>query len=787
MTGSEPASIGLLLRRMRTKAALSQEALAERAGISARAVGDLERGFHHAPRLETVRLLADALRLDAHDRAALLAAARPEVTTAPTAHAPSPLPTAALPLPLTRLIGREQDVAALGRLLAQDEHRLVTLTGPGGTGKTRLALAIAAASGDRYRDGVWFVDLSPLSDADLVLPAIAAAFGVREAGGGLAARLVEVFGEKRLLIVLDNFEHVVEAAVVVADLLVRAPGLQVLATSRAPLHAYGEWEYPLLPLPVPDPARLPPPEVLSEYGSVRLFIERAQAVQPEFSLTSANAPVVAAICHRLDGLPLAIELAAARLKMLPPPALLTRLEKRLPLLTGGASTLPARQRTMRSTIAWSYDLLSPEEQTLFRRLAIFAGGFTLSAAEAMEDPDEEHVAFDGVAALVEHSLLRQTPGIGDEPRYLMLETVREFGLERLSAEGGEDETRQRHARHYLRLSDEILHSAYGALHSHARLQRMASELDNVRLALAWCDEHREIDALLGMSSVFWALWHARGLYREGRALVERALAQSSPRASVARILALDGVGIMAVFQGDYAQAATFIHEERVLAQELGDPNLIGLALTNEGLLISRHGEYGRAETLFTEAERLARAGADVELKGWAHLWIGDMALVQAHFDQAAAHYAEALLVFQAADLDWGLVDVNAGLGGVNYCTGNHFQAAAYYWESLDRARDLGVEILAVGSLLGLAGVAAESGSAERGARLFGAAEGIAASFGAPIFPRDHPARDRALTALTALLGEDHLVASRATGGILTLEQAVAEARLVTERVAGLST
>jgi tetratricopeptide (TPR) repeat protein len=418
-------------------------------------------------------------------------------------------------------------------------------------------------------------------------------------------------------------------------------------------------------------------------------------------------------------------------------------------------------------------------------LAVFAGGFTLAAAEAMEDADGDLAAFDGVVGLVEHSLLRQIAGVDTEPRYRMLETVREFGLEQLTLAGEEDEARQRHARHYLRLSDELWHSAYGVLHRAKLLQRMASELDNVRLTLAWCDEHHEIDALLRVISVFWGLWHARGLYIEGLALVERALAQSSPRASVARIQALSGAGMMAVFHGDYARAATLIDKERALAQELGDPYRSGMALCNSGLLIARHGEYGRAEALFREALGLARVGTDETLEGWAHLWIGDMALDQAHFDQAAAHYAEALDIFKATDWDWALADVNAGLGGVSYCTGDLAGAAEHYGQSLERAWQLGVTMLAVGPLLGLAGVAAEFGNAEQGARLFGAAEGIMASLGAPIFPRDRPARDRAFAALTTLLGEDHSASIREAGRILTFEQAVAEARTVAEKFTGL--
>jgi predicted ATPase/transcriptional regulator with XRE-family HTH domain len=783
MTGPEPAPFGLLLRRLRTTAVLSQEALAERAGLSARAIGDLERGVHHAPRLETVRLLADALRLDAGDRAALIAAARPAVAEEST-FSERDRPSSALPLPSARLIGRERELDVLCGLLKGDGHRLVTLTGPGGTGKTRLAQAVVSRVATLFPDGAWFVDLSPLDDADLVLPTIAAAIGMPDVRGGLESRLIGYFASKRVLLVLDNVERVVAAAPSVAALLAHAPGLRVLATSRTPLHVQGEQEYPVAPLPVPDTTALSTLEQLGQSEAVRLFVERAQAIQPDFALSTTNAPAVAAICQRVDGLPLAIELAAARVRVLQPAALLARLEKRLPLLTGGASTLPARQRTMRDAIAWSYDLLSPQERALFRRLAVFVGGFTLAAAEAMEDPDRGPAAFDGIVTLVEQSLLRQAAGVEDEPRYLMLETVREFGLEQLALAEEEEEARRRHANYYLRLADELVPDSFTWLRRRTYLERMTSELDNVRLAFAWCDAHGETEALLQMTSVFWVPWQASGRYREGIGFVERALKRSSPRASVARLDALNGAVKMALEHGDFARAEIHSAEERALAQDHGHPLLIGWSLGNAGLVASRRGEFGRAEALFVEARCIARDNRYVELEGWSNLWIGDMALVQAHYEHAAARYAEALAFFQETDWAWGLVDVNAGLGGVNYCTGELAGAAKHYGESLDRAWQLAVPVLAIGPLLGLAGVLAESGDAEQGARLYGAAEGIMASLGAPNFPRDDPARDRALTALTAMLGEDHLAAIRETGRMMTFEQAVAEARTVADHSRG---
>jgi transcriptional regulator with XRE-family HTH domain len=357
----------------RTAAALSQEALAERAGLSGRAISDLERGVHRAPRLETVRLLADALGLDEAERVELLAAAHPRVLA--PAERERAHPPARLPVPPTRLIGREPEVAAVTQLLAQDDIRLVTLTGVGGTGKTRLALAVAADVRDQYPDGVYFVDLSPLTDSALVMPTIAATLGVREVvGEPLSQTLTGFLADKQLLLLLDNCEHVVDAAPDLATLVATSPQLAVLATSRGALRIRGEREVPLPPLPLPASDRLPPLDELARVPAVALFVDLAAASQPDFAFTADNSAAVADICRRLDGLPLAIELAAARIKVLTLAALLTRLEQRLPLLTGGSRDLPTRQRTMRDAIAWSYDLLAPDEQALFRRLGIFAGG-----------------------------------------------------------------------------------------------------------------------------------------------------------------------------------------------------------------------------------------------------------------------------------------------------------------------------------------------------------------------------------------------------------------------------
>jgi predicted ATPase/transcriptional regulator with XRE-family HTH domain len=784
------ASFGERLRQLRSAASLSQEELAASAGLSVRGISDLERGARHAPRLETVRMLADALSLGAGDRAALLAAARPGLLRRGAAERAGP-GLLDVPTPLTRLIGREAEVDALRTTLRRDDVRFVTLTGAGGTGKTRLAIAVAMDLLDVFSDGVVFVDLSPLTDPVLVLPTIAAMLGVRESTEQrLSESLATFLAPRRLLLLLDNCERVLAAALDITTLLAASPGLTVLATSREPLHVRGEREFPVLPLPLPAATPLVELAESAEIPAIALFVERAEASQPDFTMTKENVAAVAGICRRLDGLPLAIELAAARVKVLPPQALLVRLEHRLPLLTGGGRDLPARQRTMRDAIAWSYDLLSPQEQALFRRLSVFAGGFTLDGAEAVAAPDDRLSVLDGVVALVEQSLVRQMPGTDDEPRYRMLETVREFGMERLATSGDEDEARQRHTEHYVRLSVDLTVGP-GHLMAQAGLTRVIAEHDNVRLALTWCDEHGEIDALLRLCSLLYGLWVGHGLYREGVKWIERGLEQAQRVPSSALVRSLNVAGALALFQSDFVRAAAFIEEALVLARALDDPLLVGEALAHSAFVAYRCRDFPRAEDLLDEARRaLGRwDGHDplptplLTLGGVVPFFhIGDLALVQGQLDRAAAEYAEGIELFRAAGSESGWRDMQAGLAAVRYLIGDLPQAAALYDESLQRSYAMTFWPLVVSSLLGLAGIAIEAGDPEGGARLLGATEGITTSMGSPMYTRDHPVHDRVVATARLALGEERLAAVREAGRELSIEAAIAEARAVAEAV-----
>jgi non-specific serine/threonine protein kinase len=661
-------------------------------------------------------------------------------------------------------------------LLLEEAVPLLTLTGPGGIGKTRLAFAIAHDVASSFTHGIAVVDLASLSDPALVASSVAGAVDLTvESGLELEAQLLAALRPRQLLLLLDNCEHLLEPiANLTGRLLAACPALQVLATSRAALHLQGEHELPV--------------DALTMSEAVHLFVLRARAVQPAFSLDAANATAVSEICQRLDRLPLAIELAAPRIKAFSPAGLLTQLSPRLQLLSGGPRDAPSRQQTMRDAIAWSYDLLSAAEQALFRRLAVFAGGFTLTAAEAVADANAGFPVLDGVLALVEQSLVRHASGTETEPRYEMLETVREFGLERLLIAEEEETTRARHATHFLDRSGGLARASR-LFQSPQSLAPLVADRDNLRLTLAWFDACDEIDPLLQLSVALYGLFFVPGLYREGLQWLERILERSRLVVSVARAQALAAASLLSIYLGDYDRAATVIAAGLTLARELGDPVLISQAQFITGLVEYRCGHYGVAEELLNEASRRLSGLADRvpdarAVDGMALLVLGDTNLAQGRCARAARWYEKSRGRFQETGDDVRLTDALAGLGGVHYCQGDLARAAALYTESLVHAQQVGYTVIVASSLLGLAGVAAASGRPETGAHLLAAAEQIAASLGSPIFPRDRPVRERALAALTTALGPERLDAAREAGRACTREQAITEALTVPAESAG---
>jgi predicted ATPase/transcriptional regulator with XRE-family HTH domain len=770
----DTATFGAVLRQFRTAAALSQEALAERAGLSLRGISDLERSVRRAPHLTTIRLLADALELTPSDRQALLAAARPARG--------SEMPAGALawfappPTPLTSLVGRERELVALAALVVSPEGRMVTLTGPGGSGKTRLALETGRRLLRDFGDGVVFVDLAPLTDAALVLPTIASTLRVREQMGcRLVETLITVLASKHLLLLLDNCEQVLDAATEIAELLVASPDLSIIATSREPLHMQGERVVPVPPLPVPAADGPRAVEELARVPSVALFVERATASHPAFALTAEAASAVAAICRRLDGLPLAIELAAARISVLSPAALLARLERRLPLLTGGARDAPARQRTLRDTIAWSYDLLTAPEQALFRRLAVFVGGFTLEGAEAVGSHDGSPGAFAGVERLCEQSLLRQEDGPGGEPRFAMLETVREFGLEQLAASSEEAATRGAHAGYFLALVAAARASFEGPGRSDARDQ-IEREHDNMRAALTWALASGDAETAQRLVAELARFWVALGYIPEGRDWLEQAVALDAPSSPETRVDALLWAANFAASQDTLARADVLAEDALALARSSGYCRGVAMALYQHAQTAMRRGDHERATALYEAALAMFQ---ELDEPIWEGVTLRELGLTaRARGDDARARHEEALAIWRRLDHPWGVPAALRELAHEALQRGDLTGAAAQYGESLERWRQLREPLHIGGCLWGLARIALATGRAGSGARLLGAASALDEALGIVPAPDDRAKRGRAGDAARAALGEAAFETAWIGGRALPLEEAIAEALVI---------
>ncbi|HYI97501.1 MAG TPA: tetratricopeptide repeat protein [Bryobacteraceae bacterium] len=694
------------------------------------------------------------------------------------------------PASCTPLLGRDQDLAAVRQMLRDDDLRLLTVTGAGGSGKTRLAVQAAAETREQFPGGIWFVPLASVTHAEILASTVANVFHVRRTGGRSLLEVLPNFLSKSIcaptLLFLDNFEHLLPAAPFLTALLERCPPLKIFVTSRAALHLSGEHEYPLLPLPVPDPNQLPEVEALSQNPAVALFVQCAAACNPAFAITGGNASVIAEICRRLDGLPLALELAAARVKILTPNAILERLSKPLDLLTGGPRDLPERQQSLRKTIDWSHALLTDVEQMLFRRLAVFAGGFTLEGAEAVGNPREdlESDLLDVMASLVDKSLLQCFGQEIGEPRFVMLETIREYAEERLAASGEGDLTRLAHAAYFVLLAED------GIAHLTERdraawLSVWDTEHHKFRAAIDWLIKIGNEEWALRLSTALYAFWDRRGHVSEGRGRLEAVLnlpgaaTPSNQRARAAWYAAnlaeqqgdfasainlhlksleiytklgdrkgiaaqLGYIGNSLRWTGDLEQARIRLEQSLATCREIGDGSAVAAALSNLAKVSTAQGDYAKAQALLREALTIFKDLGSPSAVAWSLNHLGDVARNQGRFVEADKLYRKGLQTFRSIEDQWGMGRSCVDLGGLA-AEQNHLKAARLFFDqALQIFMALGHQRGIARVLEGLACAAARRRDFDAALLLGGAAEGLRYTIEAPVRPEERARIDSAL-------------------------------------------
>jgi predicted ATPase/DNA-binding winged helix-turn-helix (wHTH) protein len=724
-----------------------------------------------------------------------------------------------LPVQRTGFLGREKEVAAAEQLLLRPDVSLVTITGPGGIGKTRLAVQLASRLTEHFSGGTYFVSLSSLSDPGLLASVIVQTLGIREAGTQSPMEILKAnlrrSGRSPSLLLLDNFEHLVEAVPTLVELLSVASKLKVLVTSRSALHVYGENEFPVPPLALPKQS-VATVEVLSQSPAVALFVQRAVAAKPDFQLTPENAAAVAEICARLDGLPLAIELAAARVKVLSPTAMRTRLSSRLQLLTGGARDMPPRHQTLRAAMDWSYDLLTPTEQRLFRRLSVFVGGCTLEGAEAVCDAkgDLGLDVLDGMESMVDKSLALRDEQADGEPRFIMLETIREYALEKLEASGEKALTKRAHAAYCLVLAEERATEQVGTV-SADWLAHYGVEHDNFRAAAEWLTETEDAEWGLRLGGALFRYWEMREYLAEGRARLDKLLKIAGAQAPTkARSRALFAAGVLAVEQGDYAAAEALIRESLEISRQLGnaqgaavclnalavsardrgdiqnarslfeesltvwrevgDPKAVASAVSNLANIVKLQGDNTRARSLYAECLSIFSGLGDRAGVAWSMNYQGDVARDQG--DPAAAHalYEESLEIFRELGDRWGIAGTLADLGNLASDQGNYSMAQDLYRQSIRIFQELEHKRGIARLLECFACSAAVQLEAERSLRLAGAAGALRQNIGAPLTPAEHAKLEASLLTARQALGSTMGGTAWSEGWALPVEKAIEE-------------
>ncbi|KAB8145138.1 XRE family transcriptional regulator [Chloroflexia bacterium SDU3-3] len=694
-------SFGQRLKQRRKTLEFTQDDLARRVGCAVVTIRKIESGELRPSRLVAERL-ADQLQVPEAERAAFIAHARGEVQ----------IRRSNLPAPTTSLVGRAAELARAHEVLRSDA-RLLTLTGTPGIGKTRLGLQLAHELQPAFPDGVFFVSLTSISDHDLVLSTIAQTLGLPERWSPpIQQQLVDFLHDKQLLLLLDNFEHVLASAAQIADLLTAAPKVMVIITSRAVLHLSGE--HVLLVPPLDTPASQPAEHAaaerltaLAEYPSVALFLERARAASPTFKLTKANAQAIADICIGLEGIPLAIELAAARVRVFSPPALLARLERRLTVLTGGAHDLPTRQQTLRGTIDWSYQLLEPDDQAVFRKLACFVGGWSLEAAEAVCAPQPDAPArplLDSIESLLNQSLIQSHEDATGESRFTMLETIREYALEQLHDSGQYAAARQRHSAFFTAFASAAEPQLQGA-DQLLWLNRLETDHGNLRAAMEWSrTPGGDPQHGLMIAGSIWIFWQTHNHVSEGRARFAAALAEA-PQPSIARAKALNGAGFLARCQHELVQAQELLEESISLFQQLGDQRGAAHALNNLGTVAVDQYDYERAVSLCSESLAISRRLGDRMLCSWALTNLGHLAALRYNYAESARLYAESLALFQELGARRGIAHAISNLARIAYLRYDYAEAEERYHEAITIFRALDDRHSAGQTLLSLADVA----------------------------------------------------------------------------------